>query len=228
MKIGIIILCRFESKRLPGKILMEIKGKPILEYIIDRLNKVSNIDNIVVATSDSIADKPIWDYCANVKFNLFKGDMDNVAKRFYDCAKKFDFDYAVRINGDNVLADPEIISSMISKIALNDYDFITNVHKRTFPIGMSVEIIKTDFYGKLLPVLKSPKYLEHVTLYLYEHPEKARIFYFLNHAHPKAKGLNLAIDTIKDINFVKKIIQKMELDHTNYNLRDICSIIKKI
>lgn len=228
MKIGIIILCRFESKRLSGKILKEIKGKPILEYIIDRLKKVSNIDDIVVATSDSIADKPIWDYCTNVKFNLFKGELDNVAKRFYDCAKKYEFDYAIRINGDNVLVDHEIINGMISKIAINEYDFITNVYKRTFPIGMSVEIIKIDFYGKLLPDLKSPKYLEHVTLYLYEHPEKVRIFYFLNHVHPQAKGLNLAIDTIEDFNFVKKIIQKMELDHTNYNLKDICSIIKKI
>ena len=85
MKIGFVIICRYNSSRLPGKILMEINGKSILQYIIERLSLVVPENNIVVATSEEKTDNPIAEYCIKNKINVFRGSLDNVALRFLNC-----------------------------------------------------------------------------------------------------------------------------------------------
>ena len=114
MKIGIIVLCRYNSSRLPGKILLKISGKTILQHIIDRLLCVKGGYPICVATSSEIDDKPIIDYCKGNNIKFFDGSKKNVASRFLNCAKANNFDYATRINGDNLFTDPLIIEDMIN------------------------------------------------------------------------------------------------------------------
>ena len=83
MKIGAIVICRYNSSRLPGKILKKINGKPILTYIIERLKCVQNLDDFIVATSINTTDQPIVDYCIKNQIKYFRGSLENVAERFY-------------------------------------------------------------------------------------------------------------------------------------------------
>jgi spore coat polysaccharide biosynthesis protein SpsF len=105
MRIGIIVLCRYSSSRLPGKILLPLYGKPILEYILEKITSVVPKDSVVVCTSDLKTDDSISTYCTDKGYNCFRGSLDNVAQRFLNCADHYQFDYIVRINGDNLFLD---------------------------------------------------------------------------------------------------------------------------
>lgn len=225
MKTGIIVLCRYNSSRLPGKILREINGKPVLQYILDRLKLVSNAYQVVVATSTEKSDQPIVDYCLSNDVLLYRGSLDNVAQRFADCAQYYNWDYAIRINGDNMLVDGDTIVEMIKIATEHRYDFVSNVKGRTFPIGMSVEIVNVGFYQKAIVEFRDPRYFEHVTLYFYEHEDAVpNSFFFYNRSIPEAKGLKLALDTPADFRRIEGIVKQMDKDHIQYRLKDICKL----
>jgi len=224
MKIGIIVLCRYDSKRLPGKILKKIQGKTILSHIIDRLHKVRSAPQVVVATSTQKPDDIIQEHCNTSGIPCYRGDLQNVAERFLSCAQAYQFDYAVRINGDNLFTDPILIDLMIDQVMSGNFDFISNVPDRTFPYGMSIEILKTDFYATILPRFSHERYHEHVTLYLYEHEELGKRQYFYNTVCPSLKGENLAIDNDKDLNLAEKIFAMLSHLHKEFGLKELCTI----
>jgi len=224
MKIGAIILCRYRSKRLHGKILKEIQGKAILSHIIYKLQKTNSHLNIVVATSTEESDDIIADHCTELDISCYRGDINNVAERFLQCAEFYHFDYTIRINGDNLFLDPFIIDQMIIQLGRQNYDFISNVPERTFPYGMSVEILNTNFFASILPQFDDEKYYEHVTLYLYEHEELGKRHYFYNSICPGLKGINLAIDNENDFQLAEKIYNKLSHLNGDFGLEELCKI----
>lgn len=224
MRTGIIILCRYDSKRLPGKILESIHGKALLDHIIDRLLGVSSSHQIIVATSDDKSDDRIRYHCDGRKIPCFRGSKTDVAERFLACAETFELDFSVRINGDNLFADPDIIHHMIGLLKKDDYDFISNVPGRTFPFGMSVEILKTSFYASIFDKMNTENYREHVTLYLYDHEELGKRKYFYNSICPGLKGMNLAIDNAEDIVLAEKIMTRLSPEYGIIGLKELCEI----
>ena len=228
MKIGFIIICRFNSTRLPGKILMEIKGKSILQYIIDRLSLVVPNNNIVIATSNQQSDNPIAEYCEENNINIFRGSLDNVALRFLNCATYYHFDFVARINGDNLFVDTESLKRMIKFAQTNNYDFVSNVKNRTFPKGMSIEIVRTEHYKEMYSKFNNEGHFEHVTSYLYQNDTGKDYYYFYNVICPETAGIQLAIDNKEDFEFATKIIGTFVKNHTEYGLKEIFNIIKKI
>lgn len=227
MKIGIIILSRYSSSRLPGKALMKINGKEILNYIVERLLKVVSRNNIVIATSFDQSDDKIAEFALRNNVNCFRGSLENVSLRFCQAAEYYNFDYAIRINGDNIFLDIELLRSMITLTKNKDFDFISNVKGRTFPKGMSIEIVKTEYYkAQLKKINLSPELFEHVTLFLYSLDGNFHFIY--NHKLPEAAGLQFALDTIEDFDRTEKIINEMEKNHTEYNLEEIYQIFKKL
>lgn len=228
MNVGLVILCRLSSSRLPGKILMEIDGLPILQHIINRLQLVKPLKNIVVATSNHESDDLLKAYCLKNGVNCFRGDLNNVAERFLGAAKQFNFDYATRINGDNLFIDVDALEEMIEISEDGNYDFISNVKDRTFPFGMSIEIVKTSFYKQLLEKLTDKDYQEHVTLYLYHHPDFGKQYHFENKECPEAKGLHFAIDQVKDYEKAKAIMEILKTRNYEYNLEELVEIEKEI
>ncbi len=221
MKVGAVVICRFNSSRLPGKILKKINNKTLLTYIIERLKCVKNLDDIVVATSVKSTDQPIIDFCVKNNIKYYRGSLENVAERFLNCSIDCHFDYAIRVNGDNLFLDPELISKMISIINVNQYDLISNVKNRTFPKGISVEIVNIKFYKELFKKLTEQKYQEHVTNYMYDHPDCGYFYDYTNTAFPQAAGAQLAIDTEYDFNLACEIINSFDKDHTKYGFEEV-------
>ncbi|EMR75107.1 spore coat polysaccharide biosynthesis protein F, CMP-KDO synthetase [Thermoplasmatales archaeon SCGC AB-540-F20] len=228
MKIGILITVRLESKRLPGKVLKKINGKEIAKYIYERLQQSNiNDDNIIFATSDEKSDDLIEKFCLNNSYHCFRGPKDNVALRLLNCAKHFDFDAFVRINGDNVFTDKDVLNEMIKIFKNNECDFVTNVPGRTFPYGVSVEIIRTSFYENIYPEITKPSDREHVTKYIYENIEKFNVYKYQS-SKRKYHGVKVALDTKTDFEIISKIINCFRKDHLEYTIEDIvdlyCSI----
>jgi spore coat polysaccharide biosynthesis protein SpsF len=221
-RVGIILLCRYDSKRLPGKILKKIKGKTVLEYILERLKLVELSDNIIVATSKEKNDDVIVQFCEKSKVNVFRGDKDNVAKRMLDCAKTFGLDYFVRVSGDNLLIDYALIDKLIQKAVKDKLNLVSNLPKRTFPSGISIEVLKTTVYERIYPKMKDAYDREHATTYLYENLRELGRYEFIYNIHlAKAKDLKLSLDTQQDFDYLSKLISAMKKDHTKYLLEDV-------
>jgi len=209
MKIGCIILVRYNSRRLPGKALMMLDDKPLLRHVYDALGSVFSADDIVIATSIEPSDDDIADYCQREHMKCYRGSLQNVAERFLSAAQQNSLDYAIRINGDNLFVELSTVRRMIED-ADKSKDFYSNVPGRSFPFGMSVEMVKTSFYEKFLSdINESPNYQEHVTLYLYDHPEIGNRKYYVNDEYPEASGVHLSIDTPQDAEIAQRMLNQL-------------------
>jgi len=216
------------SSRLPGKALMKVKGKPVLAYILERVEKVVDRENIIIATSLELSDDPIVQFAKKKDINCYRGSLTNVADRFYKAAEFYELDYAVRINGDNILMDVNVLSQMLDILSRRQYTFLSNVKARTYPVGMSVEIIRVAYLKKFLKeISKTQRYLEHVLLYFYDN-EPTDSYFLKNNEVPEAAGLRLALDTKEDLEFIKRIIDCFDRPHWEYNLNEIVEFLNRI
>lgn len=222
---GIIVLCRYNSSRLHGKIMKKINGKEILTYILERLAILEEEYPIVVCTSIENSDKPIVEYCKKNHIDYYRGDLNNVALRFLNCAQEHGFENAVRINGDNLFLDAGLIKNMIQLKENSKVEFVSNVKDRTFPKGMSVEIVSTAFYKKEFQNFEKND-LEHVMTYFYRlNKEHTRFVY---NRDKEIGDFNLAIDTEVDFNNACRIIESMDKDHTQYDYNDITRLFDNL
>ena len=225
-KIDVIIQARMTSKRLPGKVLRSVCGKPMLEYLLERLNQCENVAKIVVATSSDPSDEPIADFCSAMNVSCFRGPLLNVAERFYDILIEFGFDKFVRISGDSPLLDQRLIDSGIRLFLDWDYDMVTNIFPRTFPKGQSVEILKSDVFIEAFEKMKEDDDLEHVTKYIYKNCNTYKI-----HNFESGEGLGniqLSVDTEEDLLKFEQIVEAMEKDHWCYGYKDVLGILESI
>ena len=228
-KIGVVILSRYSSKRLPGKALIQINGKEVLKYIIERLETIFNKSSLIIATSTDKSDDVIEKFSKQEGVKCYRGSLNNVASRFYEAASQKGWEYAIRICGDNIFVDIKTITSMLQALEKKDYIFLSNKKDRTFPIGMTVDIVKLDYYKNLLgKINKKDKYKEHVTLYFYEKDNPKNHYYFYNNEVPEAAGIQLALDTPEDLEKIQNIINQFSKPHWEYNLKEIFKICKKL
>lgn len=223
--IGIIVLCRYSSSRLPGKILKILNGKPILQYIVERLEKLDKNIPVVICTSEEPSDDIIEHYCKTNNLNIFRGSLDNVAQRFLDCSKMQNFSSSVRINGDNVFLDYELIQSMIKTHLSTNSLFTSNVKDRTFPKGMSVEIVDVNYYQDNINNF-SEEDKEHVMTYFYRKENKRHKFIY--NTEDYGKTLNFAIDTSEDFKNASAVIELMKDSHVNYKMKEIITLYNQV
>lgn len=227
-KVGIVILSRFNSSRLPGKALIKIEGKPVLKHIYDSISTVVPTSQITIATSEESSDNQIAEFCAEYDINCYRGSLTNVAQRFFNAGKSLACDYVTRINGDNIFVDISLLRSMMEVAQNTSYPFISNVKDRTYPKGMSIEIVSLEHYRKVLPeITRSEYHKEHVTSYLYEYPLKEYKFIY-NTEYPEVAGIQLALDDVDDLKRTKEIFRKLKNPLPEYGVKDIYNIIKSI
>lgn len=214
----IIIQARTSSGRLPNKILYKFNKKTVIEILIDKLKKIKTDKRIIVATSNNRSDNIVAEISKKKKIECIRGSLNNVASRFKKVLiLKKNYYYFTRISADSPLLDIKIFLKMLKKIK-QEYDIITNVQKKTFPKGQSVEIIKTKFFLKNFKKIKSKIDKEHVTRKLYKIPS-ANIYNYLNTKNESRHSL--ALDTKKDLDFYKFFFKKKKLSS---NFRKILNI----
>ena len=145
MKVLAIIQARSSSSRLPGKVLMPILGEPMLLRQIERVRRSNLINNIVVATSLDSSDDALVYLLKSRGINCYRGDLNNVLKRFYDTALCYKTEHIVRITGDCPLIDYEVIDKVISLHLRSNSNYTSNTNPPTFPDGLDVEVF--NFYA---------------------------------------------------------------------------------
>ena len=177
---------------------------------------------ICLASSDKMDDDKIENFCIEKDIPCFRGSLEDVAKRMLDAAKYYKEEAFVRINGDSPLIDPCIISKAIKIYQNKNYDLVTNIFPRSFPIGQSVEVIRTSTFNKIYNLLAKPAHFEHVTKYYYDYPDEFRIKNFSSEID--LSNYRLVVDTVEDLERMKKIIGSMKKPHTEYSLDELIGL----
>lgn len=175
MTTGLIVLSRFDSRRLPGKALRAIGDRPLLGRVVDRAKRVSGVDEIVVATSERAIDDVIADFASAEGVGVFRGHAEDVLGRCLACIDQRRFDLFVRISGDSPFMDPGLVDRMLILHQGSPYDIVTNVFPRSFPPGLSVEVVSAEAIRRLSGLTTDSEDREHVTRYFYRHPDEFRI-----------------------------------------------------
>ena len=203
-----IIQIRLNSSRLKRKALLKIQNLTLIEHLFSQLSYSTQIDKKIIATTTESIDNDIEKLANNIGIQCFRGNSLNVLDRYYNCAKSFDIDTIVRISGDAPLIDPIIVDKTIEYYKKNNFDYVSNFFRRTFPIGTEIEIFSFKTLEKCWKTAQQSYEKEHVTPFIYEHPELFNIG-FIEHSE-NLSNLHWTVDRIEDFNFVEIILQKIK------------------
>lgn len=170
-----IIQARMGSTRFPGKMTAPFLERPILSWVIKRLQRCQELDDIILATTNHARDQVLIDMAREHGILTFAGDEQNVLQRFVDAARLTSADTVVRVCADNPLIAPEAVDQLIDfyRSKLPDYAF-NNVPKGTchHPDGFGAEILNTALLNNILRHASQPEHFEHVTSYIWNHPDQ--------------------------------------------------------
>lgn len=206
-KIVATIEVRMTSSRLPGKHMLPILGKPILERLIDRLKRVPSLDEIVVATTTNAADDVLCELAQRVGVRFYRGSEEDVMLRVLEAARLVDADLIVEITGDCPLIDPEIVEQIIRTHLANDADYTANAEVRSYPDGMDTQVFSTELLAETAAITNDPDDHEHVSLYIRRHPEKYKQLHIVSPPELHWPGLGLTLDEPDDYALMKNIFE---------------------
>ena len=205
LKIAAILQTRVGSTRLPEKVLMDIAGKPMVWHVIHRLKFSNNLNDIILAIPDTKENDVLKKFAKDHKIKYFRGAEEDVLSRYYETAKKFNCNIIVRITSDCPLIDPKIVDLIIEKHLNSDADYTSNTLKRTFPRGLDVEVFNFRVLEKTHKEAKEDYQREHVTPYIFNHPEIFKLQNITAEGKLKRQEIRLTVDTKEDLKLIREI-----------------------
>jgi glutamate-1-semialdehyde 2,1-aminomutase/spore coat polysaccharide biosynthesis protein SpsF len=203
-----LIQARMESTRLPGKVLADIAGRPMLSHVIERVRRSGCLDQVAVVTSHNDTDDPIATYCAQNGIECFRGSEDDVLDRFYRAAIQYDAAAVVRITADCPLLDSLVLDRVVEMYRAGDYDYVANTLHRTFPDGLDVEIVSFPALAQAWRESSVSTEREHVTTYI-RIADKFRTRNIEHNGDHAARCLRLTVDEPRDLDFIRAIYDRL-------------------
>lgn len=220
-RITAVIEARMTSKRLPGKVLKPILGEPALARLVERLKRSTYIHQIVVATTVNDTDQPIVDTCRRLGIDFFRGSEEDVLGRVVAAARSVEADLIVEVTGDCPLMDPFIVDQAIDLYLAKECDYVSNILERSFPRGIVVQVFSRSLIEEVEKLTQDPEDREHVTLYIYTHPERYQLANLKAPADQTRPLLALTLDTPEDYELISKIYENLYPQKKDFSLRDI-------
>ena len=215
-RIAAIIQARMNSSRLPQKVLKDLQGKPLLYRLKEQLIWSKSLDEIIIATSTDQKDAPIYLFYQENNISCFRGDLDNVLKRYIDCAIEFNVDIILRITADNPLMDPESIDNMVKIFyEIPDIDYTNNAHKKGLVHGAGCELVTRGALEKSLKMIEKYDddqkwyYYEHVTIFIRKHPTFFNTIKYEAPSELSRNDLFFSVDYPEDLEVVNIIFKNL-------------------
>jgi spore coat polysaccharide biosynthesis protein SpsF len=226
-KVVAIIQGRMTSSRLPGKILADIAGQPMLSRVLIRASRAKTLDQIIFATTTDASDQAVAEYCDFAGFDFTRGSLFDVLDRYYQTASQAKADVIVRITADCPVVDPELIDNAVNTLVEDEYDFVCNrlppPYQRTYPIGLDIEVCTFKVLEKAWKKAKEPHHREHVMPYIYEgvklSTDNRLLFTGLSSKGFKIALLNhttdfgdyrWTVDTLEDLEFIREVYKHFD------------------
>lgn len=222
MRIVTIIQARTGSTRLPGKVLLDIAGEPMLQRVISRARQAQLPTSTVVATTTLTADDLITDLCAEIGIPCFRGSEPDVLDRYLQAARHFEADTIVRLTADCPLLDPDIIDRTIAAFQAGQFDYLSNTWPNpSFPDGLDTEVCRFAALEIAWKEARLSSEREHVMPFLYKHPER-----FALGSAPAAVNLahhRWTVDEPADLDFVRTVYT--HFGHDRFTSADVLSLL---
>ena len=204
------IEARMGSSRLPGKVLMDIEGKPSLERQLIRLKECKKLNDIVLATSISSKDDVLEEWARNEGIKCYRGSEFDVLDRVVKAHKFMGSDLIVETTGDCPLIDPSIVDLAVETFLVNDCDVVTNSRIPSYPEGTDVQVFSLNLLKNVAKTVFDPAVREHVSLYFYENPNLYKILDLLAPLEKKAPNRRLQLDYKEDLEFIRQTYKYLE------------------
>ena len=221
-----IIQARMGSSRLPGKVLLDLAGRPVLWHAVSRVRKARQVDQVLVATTDQLSDEPIRRFCAEQQVQCFGGSEQDVLDRFVQAARfagATESDAIVRITADCPLVDPDVIDQVVEAYQQAGVDYASNINPPTFPDGLDVEVFSFSALRTAWREAALVSEREHVTPYLRNHPEKFS-------AHNVTHGTDLSalrwtLDEPADYALLQRLVAELDRNQPEFHLADVLQVL---
>lgn len=225
-RVAATIEARMTSTRLPGKVLKPCLGRPMLELMIERVRRARCLDGVVVCCTANAADDPIEELCRRIGAGVWRGSEEDVLARVLDGAKAHGIDTIVELTGDCPLMDPAIIEEVVAAYAGSDADYCANMIQRSYPIGMDTQVFATAVLDDVARRTSDPTDHEHVSLYIYRHPEIYRLKGLVAPEPLFDPALRLTLDTAEDYALIQAVYERLYPVNPAFTLADILALLK--
>ncbi|HXT01682.1 MAG TPA: glycosyltransferase family protein [Elusimicrobiota bacterium] len=215
-----IVQARMTSTRLPGKVLMDLDGKPLLSRQLARLKACRTADDIVVACTTNSADEPIAELCGREGVRVFRGSENDVLARYVGAAREANADVIVRVTSDCPLICPEICDLVVDRLLSSGCDYASNALKRTYPRGLDCEALTNAALARVAAEGTSAPAREHVTWRI--HTED-RASYRLSSVEDTDdhSGLRWTVDEPADLEAIRLLWKGLGLSNRMLSYREI-------
>lgn len=217
-----IIQARMGSSRLPGKVLETFAGKTALDHCVERTAACRSIHEVVVATTEAPADDAIVALCRERAWRWFRGSEHDVLDRYYQAARAVGAGTVVRITSDCPLTDPAVIAALIARFRAEGADYAsTSYPHATFPLGISAEVLPFRVLEEAWRDDRNPAWREHVTPFVYRHPERFKLTGLA--ADADYSHHRWTLDTPEDAHLLRLIFGELPPDQ--YDWRAVLAIV---
>jgi spore coat polysaccharide biosynthesis protein SpsF len=223
-KVVAIIQARMGSTRLPGKVLVDVRGQPMLSYVVGRVRAAKTLDEVVVATTTKPADDVIVAFCRERGVEYFRGSEEDVLDRYYQAAREHAADAVVRITSDCPLIDPQIVDKTVRAfLAGVTPDYASNTLVRTYPRGLDTEVMTFAALEVAWREARQPYQRTHVTPYIYENPGRFRILTVTGDRDYSA--YRWTVDTPEDLELVRAVYDRLQGD--GFLMNDVLRLMER-
>ncbi len=224
MRIVAIIQARMGSTRLPGKVLKDLGGKTVLARVVSRVRRFRFVNEVVVATSKDPADDLIMKECQRLGTRAFRGGEQDVLDRYYGAAREAQAEVVVRITSDCPLIDPGVSDQTIQAFLDAWPDYASNVLERTYPRGLDTEVMTFAAIESAWRDAREPYQREHVTPFLYQHPERFRLLSVKgDHDYSQYRW---TLDTPEDLEFLRAVYAR-SVNRQDLSWQDVLGMVER-
>ena len=221
----IIVQARMTSTRLPGKVLLEVLGKPLLAYQVERLRRCKRADAVVLATTTNKTDQALVDFCCEHGISCYRGSEEDVLSRYYEAAREHRAETIVRVTSDCPLIDPAVIDRVIEAFNWGGEDYVANILERTYPRGMDCEVFTFEALQTAHREATDKPDREHVTPFIYRHPER---FTLGNVRYGEdCSRYRWTVDTQEDYELIRCMLEALVLQKPHFTLEDCLHLIEQ-
>lgn len=220
-----IIQARMSSSRLPGKVLKPIMGRPMLTLLMERLNRATQLDAYLVATSDGLEDDPIEELCNEKAYPCYRGALEDVLDRYYNAARQLGARHIVRITADCPLLDWTLLDKIVLCHLEGGYDYTSNALLPTYPDGLDIEVMTYEALELSWREAKMSSEREHVTQFIQDRPSRFKLKSF--QAGQDLSHIRLTVDNPEDFKVVETIYNALYPQDKCFDTNAIITFLKR-
>lgn len=200
-----VVQARMRSERLPGKVLLPLGGRPVVEHVLRAARAVAAIDDVVMATTTRPEDDDLAAWARHLGVRTCRGSENDVLGRFVAALEGDDADAVVRMTADNPLQDPAVMGAVLERFAQGDCDYVSNGLERSWPRGLDCEVLSREALERSAREGDRPEDREHVTVHVRTHPERFRLAGVRAPPAETWPELRLTLDTPEDQALLERV-----------------------